>query len=631
MNRFLALLLGYLLFAAQASNSAISLGMDQSWCVSDKGADSAIWEKPSPNCLKQSTINKSSAWLWTKIPLKPSAKPRMIELAQPLLKHAILWVQVNGIWQKFESGNSIPLGQKSIKNHHQVFELAAEIDNAVLIVKAENVPIPVFIWDKDTYISESSKQGIQFGIYLGIVGFVVFTNLLMALALRKSIFLHYSLLVFLYGFFSSLCDGYILYIIPTIDLNFWYTLNPIINQPNGLLYAILFLEIRKYCPLLYKFSMGLFAYFVSFIFWHPLLGSAQIGSFSQLHALIGIMAMAGLGLFSAKKGNRLGNYFALAYLVFFGIALIEVIYLQTGIPKHLFDLSYVSLAILTEIGLLSLLLTKRVQWEKEKMEQAQYQAHYEAQAAKELNEAKSDFVNTISHELRTPLTSILGFTAMAKVKLSQQIYPLVIEPNPKHSRQMKQVLDNLEIIENEGERLKDLITEVLDLAKMESGRMDWKEECIDLAQILERTKINTTGLFTRENLVLRSEIKAGLWILGDSNKLLQVFINLISNAVKFTDQGEILLKAYSHGQVARVEVKDSGIGIAPEDFEKVFEKFKQVGKVLSDRPKGTGLGLPICKEIVEHHQGMIWLESSLGEGSTFIVDLPLISAINHKE
>ncbi len=113
-------------------------------------------------------------------------------------------------------------------------------------------------------------------------------------------------------------------------------------------------------------------------------------------------------------------------------------------------------------------------------------------------------------------------------------------------------------------------------------------------------------------------------ITGDQDRLIQVVINLISNAVKFTDAGSITCSARQEGAELLVSVKDSGIGIAPDDQPKVFEKFKQVGDTLTDKPKGTGLGLPICKEIVEYHGGRIWVESEPGHGSTFSFTLPII-------
>jgi DNA-binding response OmpR family regulator len=147
---------------------------------------------------------------------------------------------------------------------------------------------------------------------------------------------------------------------------------------------------------------------------------------------------------------------------------------------------------------------------------------------------------------------------------------------------------------------------------------------------MERAVAATSSLFEPKNLQLICDVAPALPpVHGDPDRLIQVVINLISNAVKFTDAGRILCSArLREGQVL-VSVTDSGIGIAPADQPKVFEKFKQVGDTLTDKPKGTGLGLPICKEIVEYHGGAIWVESQPGRGSTFSFTLPVPDTTKH--
>ena len=149
-----------------------------------------------------------------------------------------------------------------------------------------------------------------------------------------------------------------------------------------------------------------------------------------------------------------------------------------------------------------------------------------------------------------------------------------------------------------------------------------------MAEIAERAISATTALFEQKALKLEKEIENDLPpISGDKDKLIQVIINLISNAVKFTDKGVIRCQVYSRMNEVLVSITDTGIGIAPEDHAAVFEQFKQVGgDTLTDKPKGTGLGLPICKEIVEHHGGRIWLESAVGKGSIFSFALPVMGA-----
>lgn len=245
-------------------------------------------------------------------------------------------------------------------------------------------------------------------------------------------------------------------------------------------------------------------------------------------------------------------------------------------------------------------------------------------AAEEASAAKSTFLSTVSHELRTPLTSVIGFAKIIKNRLNERILPFVQSEEKKTKRAVKQVTTNLDIVISEGERLTTLINTVLDLAKIEAGRLDWNMEPIQIGAVIQQATAATSALFEQKSLPLHVNLEEQLPLIeADKDRLIQVVINLISNAVKFTDDGDVVIKAIRKNGQLQVSVKDSGIGISKEDEPKVFEKFKQVGDTLTDKPKGTGLGLPICKEIVEHHKGEIWVESEIGVGSTFFFTLPI--------
>jgi signal transduction histidine kinase/DNA-binding response OmpR family regulator len=241
----------------------------------------------------------------------------------------------------------------------------------------------------------------------------------------------------------------------------------------------------------------------------------------------------------------------------------------------------------------------------------------------EVDKMKTDFLSTVSHELRTPLTSVLGFAEMVHQKLRDTVFPLVPEDDAKAMRAVRSVDRNVGIIHAESQRLTELINDVLDIAKMEAGRIEWKSESVDLAETVQQAVDATSSLFRKSALPLELDIEEQLpELVGDRHRLMQVVINLLSNAVKFTREGGVSCRAYSDGERVRVDVSDTGVGIAPDDLDKVFEKFKQVGDTLTDKPTGTGLGLSICKQIVERHGGEIWVESVPGQGSTFSFSLP---------
>jgi signal transduction histidine kinase/DNA-binding response OmpR family regulator len=253
-------------------------------------------------------------------------------------------------------------------------------------------------------------------------------------------------------------------------------------------------------------------------------------------------------------------------------------------------------------------------------------------SAEQADAAKSSFLSTVSHELRTPLTSVLGFAKIIRRRLEDRLFPLIPEDDRKIAQAKTQVLENLGVVVSEGERLTKLIDDVLDLAKIEAGKFTWNMSKVSIEDVIQRAVAATSSLFEAKKLRLIEEIEPFLpQITGDQDRLIQVVINLISNAVKFTDAGSITCSAHAKDGELIVSVKDSGIGISPADQPKVFERFKQVGDTLTDKPKGTGLGLPICKEIVEYHGGRIWVESEPGHGSTFSFTLPVSESAEQLE
>ncbi|WP_228015110.1 GAF domain-containing protein [Synechocystis salina] len=243
---------------------------------------------------------------------------------------------------------------------------------------------------------------------------------------------------------------------------------------------------------------------------------------------------------------------------------------------------------------------------------------------REVERMKTDFLATVSHELRTPLTSILGFATVIQDKLHRVIIPELDLAQPSLGKATERVMRNLSIIESEAHRLTALINDVLDIAKMEAGQESWQANPCAIGPIVERAIATITPQAQGKNISLQGDLKPDLPdFIGDENRILQVVLNLLSNAVKFSADGLIIVRSHRHQDYLWVEIIDHGPGIHPADQAKIFEPFQQGGDVLTDKPQGTGLGLPICKKIVEHHGGIIGVNSSLGQGSTFYFSLPI--------
>jgi signal transduction histidine kinase len=229
---------------------------------------------------------------------------------------------------------------------------------------------------------------------------------------------------------------------------------------------------------------------------------------------------------------------------------------------------------------------------------------------KELDRLKDEFVSTVSHELRTPLTSVRAFSE-------------ILHDNPEMGQGERQKY--LDIMVKETERLTRLINEVLDLAKIESGRADWFMEHIDLNEVLRESITSTSQLFREKGISIVEMIPTfPINVFADRDRIMQVAINLLSNAAKFSpsEEGTVIVRVFFKEGEIRVEVADNGPGIHPDEQGKIFEKFKQITDLRDGKPTGTGLGLAICRRIVEYHNGRIWVESEPGIGSKFIFSLP---------
>jgi PAS domain S-box-containing protein len=245
--------------------------------------------------------------------------------------------------------------------------------------------------------------------------------------------------------------------------------------------------------------------------------------------------------------------------------------------------------------------------ERKKMEE---ELKRNVEELKKLDIEKDRFISITAHELKTPMATVLGFSKLLKEED-------VIGDEEKRKKYLK-------IMESEINRLVSLVNEVLDLSRADLGTLKFTIESVDVPKLLDEIK-NTMGQFAKENnlkLIVKikdSEIK----MKSDKEKLRQILINLVSNAIKYTNQGSVTIEAEKKDRFIEFRVKDTGIGIPGNQYEKIFERFYQIESPYTRKVKGTGLGLSICKEFVETMGGEIWLKSETGKGTTFFFKLPL--------
>ena len=226
----------------------------------------------------------------------------------------------------------------------------------------------------------------------------------------------------------------------------------------------------------------------------------------------------------------------------------------------------------------------------------------------EYDKNKTNFLSNVSHELRTPLSSIRSYSE------------ILLNYDDIDSDTCREFI---QIINSESERLSALVNEVLDLVKIESGKLELNISPVNADFLLKESEKIIKPMASDKGLLLVLKYDEKLPdVRGDRNQLIQVLVNLLNNAVKFTNTGTITLGARQSGEFVEFSISDTGEGIFPEEKEVIFDEFYRISEVVENRPKGSGLGLSISKKIVEYHGGKIWVDSTLGEGSTFYFTIP---------
>ena len=255
--------------------------------------------------------------------------------------------------------------------------------------------------------------------------------------------------------------------------------------------------------------------------------------------------------------------------------------------------------------------SRQLESKSRELEQATAELRSANLRLQELDRLKDDFISTVTHELRTPLTSIRAFTE-------------ILHDNPQLPLPQRQ--QYLSIITKETERLTRLINQVLDLAKLESGKAEWRPAQMDLREVVEEATAAVSQLFAEKKVDLLVSLPEGrAQINVDHDRLMQVMLNLLSNAAKHCQpDGKVQVRVFNNETTWQVEIEDDGPGIAAQDQRIIFDKFRQVGDTLQAKPQGTGLGLTISQQIIQHFGGRLWVVSVPGGGACFSFTIPVL-------
>jgi signal transduction histidine kinase len=377
---------------------------------------------------------------------------------------------------------------------------------------------------------------------------------------------------------------------------------------------------------------GLTLSVISFMFW-------PYSQFPQLQAylLVLVVAMAGM-LINPQAAARTAALGVVGILIVALILKYAVVYPVSWRLMSLWGPLLMSCGMAAVSWISSDHLTTTLKWAYDSQERAQqrsrelFEKQQEVQkaylllesanirlkeaeaAAVQANEVKTRFITSLSHELRTPLSAIINFSFILS---KNHLGPVTAEQQ-----------DYLNRIHNAGDLLLEIVNDLLDLAKIEAGQMELFREPLDLAGVGKSIMTTVAGLVADKPIQLHQEIEPNLpMVYGDLTRIRQILLNLLGNAVKYTERGHIILgMAQEDDQFVKVSVRDTGIGIKQEDFQRIFEEFQQTEEAFALRKVGTGLGLPISKKFVELHGGQLWVESEYRVGTTFYFTLPLCAS-----
>ncbi len=639
--------------------------------------------KPSNKPILNFGFTESVYWL--RFTFNNTASEKLVfEIAHAFLPVTNLYYKdSSGKTVEMLAGYQIPLNKKIIRHHFQVFPLPGGEHVFYVKIISNSHPIKATIYKASVYDIKTYRQRLIYGFYIGCLFFVILSNLFFFFSLRNRLYLFYAGIVVVYiSYAAAVMDGFILYFIPHIDLMFWYITIPTIGVTLQMIYALVFLEVKKYNLPLYRFTVWLIVYFASYMiikFWLPL---TTVLAINTVHALISFFTMGYLGYATGKRGNRLGYYFALAYFIYFLLVLAEATYIQLGKPTYLFELSHVSVATLIEAFILSFLLSKRLEFEKEETEKERHKAQVQLlektmenerivkeqnatlekrveertidlkNMLKELQSAQAQLIQSekmaslgeltagVAHEIQNPLNFVNNFSEVSNELLAdlkaEQLKPKEERNYALEEELIRDIELNLEKINYHGNRADAIVKGMLQHSRGGAGQ----KEPTNINHLCEEfIRLSYHGLRAKDKSFsadFKTDFDEGIDKINivpqDIGRML---LNLFNNAFYAVNERQkaeretykplvsvTTCKLYNtslrDGGI-QIKVTDNGNGIPQNIVDKIFQPF------FTTKPtgEGTGLGLSLSYDIIKTHGGEIKVRSTTGEGTEFVIQLPV--------
>jgi|GEM_PF-618612 len=555
-----------------------------------------------------------------------------LEIGYPLIDYIDLYIpKEDGTFLIKHAGDMYNFSKREIQYHKFIFRLSLDSNKLkTLYVRFKTdgtMQLPLKIWSTSSFVQKVNKEIYLFGLFYGIMLVMALYNFFIFITVRDRSYLYYVLYILGFSIFSACTNGFAFeYLWPNLPIigNYAVPFFLMVSILFALQFARNFLNTAANTPLLNKI-IRFFSYIIIIgaVIALPYSYSLSI-KIAVIFTVIVIIIIIASGIICLKKKYRPARYFMLAWFVFLCGAILYALR-AFGVLPSIFIVEYShQIGSAIEVVLLSLGLGDRINDERKQKFIAQEKALLnEKLATKAQTEAieslhrsemlKDEFLANTSHELRTPLNGIIGIAeSLRDGALGGQ------------SEEMKK---NLSMISVSGRRLSLLVNDILDFSKLKNKDIKLSLKAVDVRTVSDIVLAISHSLVGVKNIILKNSVENVPPVLADENRLQQMLLNLLGNAVKFTESGIIEISAefkensQNAGTVV-IKVSDSGIGIPAKQLNKIFDSFEQADGSIERKYGGTGLGLSITRDLAELHNGSIEVISEVGKGSSFIITLP---------